>query len=98
IGIVYFALSNYHKAIEFYELALEHDNKVQNSKFRAQLLINLGLSYNHLKHYERARDLILEGMKFCSPNCDESIVVAGELSLGVSYLGQKVFSEAQEHF
>ena len=98
IGIVYFKLSNYPKAIEFYNLALEHDYKVEKSKFRAQLLINLGLCFNQIKNFDDARKLITQGMNYCSPDCDENIIITGELGLGMSYLGQKLFSGAQSHF
>ena len=98
IGVVYFKLRNYPKALEYYLLALEHDNKVEQSDFRDQLLINTALCYNQLKNFEEARKLITQGMNFCSPNCNESTVLHGEFGLGVSYYGQKLFSEAQRHF
>ena len=98
IAIVYFKMRNYPKALEYYLLALEHDNKIDNSDFRDQLLINTALCYNQLKNFGEARRLVNEGLDFCSPNCRPITILHGEFGLGVSYYGQKRFSDAKRHF
>jgi signal transduction histidine kinase len=98
IGVVYFKLRNYPKALEYYLLALEHDSKVEKSDFRDQLLINTALCYNQLKNFDEARKLITDGINYCSPNCSDFTVLHGEFGLGVSYYGQKLFSEGLTHF
>lgn len=98
IGIVYFKLRNYPKALEYYLLAQEHDKKLEKSDFTDLLLINTALCYNQLKNFDEARQLITQGLKYCSPNCNESTLLHGEFGLGVSYFGQKLFDEAKSHF
>lgn len=98
IGVVYFKLRNYPKALEYYLLAIEHDNQDQNSTFRDQLLINTALCYNQLKKFEVARQLINEGIQYCSPNCNDYTILHGQFGLGVSYFGQELFEDAKIRF
>lgn len=98
IGIVYFKLRNYPKALEYYQLAMTHDNQVAKSDFKDQLLINTALCYNQLKKFNEARELIEKAVAFCLPNCSDFIFLHGEFGLGVSFYGQKLYSESLIHF
>lgn len=98
IGVVYFKLRNYQKALEYYLLAIDHDNKDVNSSFRDQLLINTALCYNQLHNFKEARRLIFEGLKYCEASCSDMTVLHGEFGLGVSYYGEGRIDQAKDHF
>src|SRR5690606_23292747 len=98
IGVVYFKLRNFAKALEYYSLAMKHDNFEKHSSFRDQLLINTALCYNQLNDFDKARQLINDGLNYCSPNCSDYTILYGEFGLGVSYYGQEQFEQARGHF
>ena len=98
IGVVYFKLRNYPKALEYYELAIQHDRQDAQSTFRDQLLINTALCHNQLKNFDIARQLIQEGMSYCAPTCSDYTTLHGEFGLGVSFYGQGLYAEAKSHF
>ena len=54
IGVAYYRLSRYEKAIEYTEQALAIHREVKNRAGEAQALNNLGLDYDELSRYEQA--------------------------------------------
>ena len=54
IGVAYYRLSSYEKAIEYTEQALAIHREVKSRAGEAQALNNLGLDYDNLSRYEQA--------------------------------------------
>jgi signal transduction histidine kinase len=95
IGLVYFKLKNYEKALEYYKRSLE---QTPNGKYNDQYLINIGLCYNQLNDFVSAKKYIDEGIKFCSPNCNDLTSSIAEYGLGVALFRLNLIEESREHF
>jgi signal transduction histidine kinase len=95
IGLVYYKLNNFEKALEYYKRILDESYRVS---FKDILLINIGLCYNELRDFSTARKFIDDGLKFCAPNCSEVTIIQGNFALGVSLFYLNNPKDAEGHF
>lgn len=100
IGMVYFKLKNFQKAIEFYQssLALGESHGFKNLE---TIHINIGLCQNQLLQFDEAKTSFKKGFSLCGENCPPQILMEGRFGLGVSsyFLGdyegaRKFFTES----
>ena len=98
IGVVYFKLRNYEQAIKYYTRSLDLKQNDVAAVDLDMLLINLGLCYNQIKNFDKAREFILQGLATCKDACRSDIVVQGKFGLGVSFFLQTDYDQAERNF
>jgi signal transduction histidine kinase len=97
IGMVYFKLKNFEKAIEFYESALtiSEGNTFANLE---TLYINIGLCLNQLGNFDEAERNFNKGFSICGENCSNQILMEGRFGLGVSNYHLDDYEKSREFF
>ena len=98
IGFVYFKLKDPDKALEFYKKSMALKKSISSTYDLDRLSINMALCYNQLKNYTEAEKLINEAFKVCKSDCNPSVLIEAEFSLGKSLKGQDRKEEAVSHF
>jgi len=95
IGVVYYHLYNYEKALEYFNRILDESYPCS---FKDALYINIGLCYTELHDFPAAKKFIDNGLNLCAPNCSQEIIMQGKFALGVSLFYSKKPKEAEEYF
>ena len=95
IGVVYYTLDNFEKALEYYDRILVNGGQIES---KDRLLINIGLCHNELRNFSAAKTFIEEGMKICAPNCSDHTIIQAEYGFGVSLFYLNKPEEAEGHF
>lgn len=98
VGLTYYKMKHYYKALDFYDRALALKKKINDQYFQDELLINMGLCYNYLQMFSKAHEYFVKGLNQCNSNCDDYAHINGEFGLGVSRYGMGHFTEALIHF
>lgn len=97
IGMVYFKLKNFQKAIDFYESALNigETNDFGNLE---SIHINIGLCLNQLARFDDAEDYFNKGFSYCGDHCPAQVLMEGRYGLGVSnyFLGD--YAKSRQYF
>jgi tetratricopeptide (TPR) repeat protein len=94
IGVVYYKLENYEKALEYYKRTLDQSYQIS---FKDVVLVNMGLCYSYLDDFSTAKKFIDDGFKACTPNCRDATIINGEFGLGTIFYLDKP-KEAAKHF
>lgn len=98
IGLVFFKLKNYNKALEFYNKSLALQNRSNDQSELDRILINIGLCYNELRQFEKAQKFIIDGLRSCGEKCRDRVVVEGTFGLGVAFFEMGEFENSKEKF
>lgn len=98
IGLVYFRMENYSKALGYFiqSLALRRSN--QDTYDIPLLLNNIALCYSRLGEYRRAISFTIEALNTCKPACTSTDRVYSYLALGDAYLNLRNYELAEKFF
>ncbi len=96
IGLAYYKLSDYKRALEYFErsLALQKDTKQLNEN----TLINISLCYAYLNDFSRARKNIDEQLDVSGLTCSDQCRMRIMFANGLISFGLKRFYEAEKYF
>ena len=83
IGLLYYKLEDYGRALAYYQKALGVVGG--DSAKMVGLHSNVSLCYNYLGEYDVALEHAQTGMRYCAGRCDDILVMEGELALGLIY-------------
>ncbi len=97
LGITYFYLKNYDKALDFFNKALNLKTGKNNEK-RASTLHNIGMIYRNIEDYSKAIDYYNQALKIRIKEKDTLKIAANYINLGNVYREQKKAKKALEYF
>ncbi|HYF71096.1 MAG TPA: tetratricopeptide repeat protein [Ohtaekwangia sp.] len=95
LGLVYYKLRNFKKALAYYELSSTIE--LEDFQGDAILSINKGLASAQNKKFCEALEYINHGLSLCKRGCDDTFV-DGEFALGLIDFVQGNSIEAEGHF
>ena len=90
LGLAYFSLSEYNRAIEFYQQALELSRKIADRNGEANSVTGLGNAHNSVAQYQQAINFYQQSLEIHREIGDRDGEASSLMSLGVAYnlLGQ----------
>ncbi len=95
LGELYFALKEYERCIQLYELALERDLSESN---RMNTYTNIGRLYWQLRDYRNAIDYASKALKMAQETNNLTYIVDAERILAESYMGLGRFKAAAKNY
>ena len=95
IGLTYYKLKDYNKAVLFYKRALEEGRSLDAMPF-SLISANLALCYAHLGDFKTATMYTEASLSRCAPRCDD-VLRSIEYALAVISLGQQQDQDAERH-
>lgn len=87
LGIIYYEISNYKKANEYFIDALRQYNETISFKKKIKILYNFSLNLESLDEYKRALEVVLEGIELAVSH--QSFYMLGYLYFHEAYLLRK---------
>lgn len=96
IGLVYYKMKDYHKALFFYKKSLTLKNKVKSDI--GITLVNISLCYSYINDFKNAKEYIERAFNSCHNICPRETLVSAHYSLGVTSMGLKDFKRAESEF
>ncbi len=98
IGVCYYFTSQYMKAINSYEDALEVDREMGNQENIATCLNNIGLVYKKLGFYDKAIEYYLEALKLDEEQQNDTNIAIQLNNIGIIYDRWGKYDEAIEYY
>lgn len=97
LGLVYYDLENYNKAIECYKKGLEYLEKLENGAGKLMGYINLGIAYNSSEHFDEAVKYGEIALKIALDIGDKKMEPVCYMSLGAVYYALENFEKTVEY-
>ncbi len=85
LGAAYYSLSEYNRAIEFYQQALEISRKITDRTGEANSLMGLGNAYCSLGQYQQAIQFYQQQLDICGEIGDRNGEANSLMGLGIAY-------------
>ncbi len=99
IGLVYYKLRDYSKAVEYYTYSLnEYASEAGNDELVNSELVNMSLAYAYLGESNKADSIIGSVRLRCGSNCAPSDMINMEFCRGVVKLSRLDTAAAKVHF
>ncbi|HYF71095.1 MAG TPA: tetratricopeptide repeat protein [Ohtaekwangia sp.] len=83
LGLIYYKLNNFNKAIEYYKKSLGVKGIITPGSMKS--LINIGLCYSGQRDYEEGLRYVKRGLKLCQDRCSHDIYTEAKFALGMIY-------------
>ena len=98
IGVIYYHLEKYHKAIDYYRKSIPYFQEPDNASWLGQVINNIGVCYLALKKYDSAGYYYNKALDiFKNENSEKNISMAYN-NLGEIYTKKGNFDRAVEYF
>ncbi len=98
IGVVYNRMSNYKKALEFYEKSLEYKTGLNDSAGIANMLNNIGLVYSNLNDFDKAIEYYKKSLKIKKRFNNRLITAETLYNIWSLYLEQNKYEKALDFY
>ena len=98
IGLGYYSISNYEKALENYLKSLKIKEKIFNEIETIVTLDNIGNAYENLSKYDKALEYHLKSLKIKENICDEQGVSNSLYNIGVVYYRLNNYEKSIEYY
>lgn len=98
IGVVYWKLNNYDKALEIYTESLKIMKELENREGIVRSLNNIGLIYLTLKNYEKALEILLETLKITKEIGDTNNIAYCLNNIGNNYWYLGNYDKSLEYY
>lgn len=98
IGLIYYKMKNYDKAILFYEDGFELYKKNDDKCYAERLLINLSLCYAYKADFLKAKACLDQALEICEGDWSEGLMKEYLFAYGIILYGQQDFHEAERKF
>jgi len=97
IGIIHFAMKNYHKAVAYYQKGIDLATKVGDFSYVPALEGNKAEVLTELKEYDKAEESLLNGLEMSNTHQLEKDIAWSHFGLGEYYITTKKFKKAEHH-
>ncbi|MBT1705320.1 tetratricopeptide repeat protein [Chryseosolibacter indicus] len=98
IGLTYYKLRDYKKALSYYRQCIDAKIKLQDYFDLDRALINIGLCYRNLNDFSKAKYYVDSAFNVCKTNCSDIIKIEGNFCLGKIYTNLLEFEIAKDYF
>lgn len=96
IGVVYYKLKNFEKAIQYYEKALPISASLNRDV--ETIYANLGLCYNQVGDFNGALQYFERALSVCKSDCEPQVLIDVNFGIGLAQYGLKQNAAARERF
>jgi tetratricopeptide (TPR) repeat protein len=96
IGITYYKLKDYRKAIRFFTQAYEIEKEARQPFLMTSL--NISLAYANLNNFKNARKHLTETLNECRAGCSENVMMHVKYTSGYIYYGLNENTHAEREF
>ncbi|MEX2231267.1 MAG: tetratricopeptide repeat protein [Cyclobacteriaceae bacterium] len=96
VGISYYKLKNYNKALEFLKKSYRIRHYIETPTF--WILANMSLCYANLRDFKNARLFVENSLNECGKNCSEKSRINIEYTFAFISLGENQPILAEDHF
>jgi tetratricopeptide (TPR) repeat protein len=98
LGNAYYCFSDYGKAIEYYQLTIEHALEMDDKSNLAKAYNNIGDVFIQLGDYDSAADLLFKSIKIKEEINEKASLAKGYFGLGKLYFHRKDFAKSLPYF
>jgi tetratricopeptide (TPR) repeat protein len=98
MGVYYYTLPDYQKAINYWLRALKIREEIGNKTLISNSIGNVGLIYHKLNNYPKAVEYITRALKTDEESGNIEGVSRHLCNLGIIYSEQKKYSESTDHY
>jgi|GEM_PF-1815805 len=85
IGLEYYRIYNYQKALQYYFLSLKSKQSINDDYDVDLVYSNIALCYLHLYEYRQGLAYAYKGLRLCEDNCEPYVRMNITLTLGMLY-------------